>query len=123
MQQHRRYDWPKDGGGGVVVVRRQLGSVNSSLTWRINDCASWLLDPPHDYTPTPTRSPVHLPDPHLPRHPAVHGPPVMGGEARQDWQGRVGLASAPGTHLHEPAFTFVNLQRLGLQTARLHVPS
>lgn len=71
----------------MVVVRRQLGSVNSSLTWRINDCASWLLDPPHDYTPpTPTHDPVHLPSPHLPRRPAVHGPPVMGGEALQEWQ-------------------------------------
>lgn len=105
-----------------MVVRRQLGSVNSSLTWRINDCASWLLDPPHDYTPTPTRGSVHLPSPHLPRRPAVHGPPVMGGEARRDWQGRVGLPSAPGMHLHGPAFTSANLQLLVLQTVRVHVP-
>lgn len=55
-----------------AVVRRQLASVNSSLTWRINDCASWLLDPPHDYTPTLTCVPVHLLD-LIPASPAADG--------------------------------------------------
>lgn len=59
MQLCKRYEAMD---GARVVQQRQLASVNSSLTWRINDCASWLLDPPHDYTPALTRVPVHLPD-------------------------------------------------------------
>ncbi|KAK3878265.1 hypothetical protein Pcinc_017085 [Petrolisthes cinctipes] len=65
------------GAAGVVllrkvVVRQQLESVNTRLTWRINDCASWLLDPPHDYTPTPgsqTRSSPTCPSPRSPPAP------------------------------------------------------